>query len=295
MFADVYAHERENTGRFQVNDKAILLSGGHTIMEILSIAIVMMSFMLIAASALATDAEQEKDALPELSEGQKWQLVWHDEFDGTEIDTSKWDSPEYERRGHLWRPANAYLDGKGQLVMETSQVGDRYASPCLRTRKKFEKKFGFFITRCKLPKEQGHWSAFWMMNDSVGKVGNEGRDGTEIDIMEWPWRDGSVGHALHWDGYGEHHKSASHKSKSTKLLDGEFHTFALWWSSEQYVFYVDGEEVWRTDAGGVCQAPVYIKLSVEIGDWAGDIRKAKLPDYFVVDYMRVYDAMNVEK
>lgn len=269
-------------------------------MELLSIMIVMMSLMLFTASALAvsnrsTEAEQGKDPLPQLPEAKRWQLVWFDEFDGTEIDTSKWESPEYERRGHLWRAANAYLDGKGHLVMETSQVGERYASPCLRTRKKYEKKFGFFIARCKLPKEQGHWSAFWLFDDSVGKVGDEGRDGTEIDIMEWPWRDGSVGHALHWDGYGEHHKSASHKSMKPQLLDGEFHTFALWWSPEEYVFYVDGEEVWRTDAGGVCQVPLYIKLTVEIGDWAGDIRKAELPDQFVVDHVRVYDVVDVEK
>ena len=27
----------------------------------------------------------------------------------------------------------------------------------------------------------------------------------------------------------------------------------------------------------------------EIGNWAGDIRKAKVPDQFLVDYVRVYD------
>lgn len=260
----------------------------------------MISSVLISTVAFAADGEpadnqQQRDVLPQLPEGKKWQLTWHDEFDGEEIDAAKWEIPEYERRGHLWRAANAYLDGKGSLVMETSRVEERYASPCLRTRGKFEKKFGFFVARCKLPKEQGHWSAFWLYNNSVGKVGDEGRDGTEIDIMEWPWRDGSVCHALHWDGYGEHHKSASHKSKMTQLLDGEFHDFALWWDPEEYVFYVDGQEVWRTDAGGVCQVPLYLKLSVEIGDWAGDIREAKLPDYFVVDYVRVYDVVDNEK
>ena len=30
-------------------------------------------------------------------------------------------------------------------------------------------------------------------------------------------------------------------------------------------------------------------LSDEIGSWAGDITKAKLPDQFLVDYVRVYD------
>ena len=40
---------------------------------------------------------------------------------------------------------------------------------------------------------------------------------------------------------------------------------------------------------GVCQVPEYLKLSDEIGDWAGDIKQAELPDEFLVDYVRVYD------
>ena len=34
------------------------------------------------------------------------------------------------------------------------------------------------------------------------------------------------------------------------------------------------------------------KLSDEIGDWGGDITKAKLPDKFLVDYVRVYDLVD---
>ena len=70
-----------------------------------------------------------------------------------------------------------------------------------------------------------------------------------------------------------------------------FHTFSLWWKPDEYVFYVDGKETWRTNAGGVCQVPLYIKLSDEIGSWGGKISEAKLPDRFVVDYVRVYDVV----
>ena len=140
----------------------------------------------------------------------------------------------------------------------------------------------------KFQKEQGHWTAFWMYTPSVGKIGNGGRDGTEIDIMEKPSLDDEMNHALHWDGYGKEHQSKAHKFKVPGIMEG-YHDFALWWTPEGYVFYVDGKETWRTDAGGVCQVPVYIKLSDEIGKWAGDIKKAKLPDHFLVDYVRVYD------
>lgn len=251
----------------------------------------------IASALVCSSAGQQKQGTAQdfsaaaPAPGQAWKLVWQDEFDGAEIDNTKWERPSYERRGHLWRAENAYLDQKGHLVMETSQVGDRYASPCLRTLGRYEKKYGLFVARCKLPKTEGHWSAFWLYNHSVGRVGDEGRDGTEIDIMEWPYRDGRLQHALHWDGYGKEHKSKGHVSTHRNLLDGNFHTFALAWSPEEYVFYVDNAEVWRTQEGGVCQVPLYIKLSVEIGDWAGDITRAKLPDFFIVDYVRVYDAV----
>ena len=52
--------------------------------------------------------------------------------------------------------------------------------------------------------------------------------------------------------------------------------------------------MWRTDAGGVSQVPGYIKLSDEIGNWAGDIKKAELPGKFPVDYVRVNDLVKEE-
>ena len=60
------------------------------------------------------------------------------------------------------------------------------------------------------------------------------------------------------------------------------------------MFYVDDKETWRTRAGGVSQVPQFIKLTEEIGKWGGDIKKAKLPDTFVVDYVRVYDEVGQE-
>ncbi len=67
-------------------------------------------------------------------------------------------------------------------------------------------------------------------------------------------------------------------------------TFGLLWLPTEYVFYVDGQETWRTSAGGVAQVPEYILLTEEIGQWGGEIRKAVLPDYFEADYVRVYEA-----
>ncbi|MBP8910337.1 MAG: alpha-L-fucosidase [Phycisphaerae bacterium] len=234
----------------------------------------------------------DKEFLPQPSDGKVWKLVWSDEFEGSQVDASKWDvMGDWKRRDGFWVKEDSYLDGQGNLILRTKQHGDRYTCGAVRTRGKFEHRYGYWVCRCKFPQEQGHWPAFWLHCDSVNQIGDAGRDGTEIDIMEKPWREDRLTQNLHWDGYGKEHRSDGVKFDFPGVSEG-FHTFGLHWTPEEYVFYVDGKETWRTRAGGVSQVPQYIKLTEEIGEWGGDIRKANLPDYFVVDYVRVYDEVD---
>jgi beta-glucanase (GH16 family) len=242
-----------------------------------------------AHQTLGQEANPVKDSLPPAPAGKAWKLAWHDEFDGTTLDATKWEfPPEGQRKGGYWMKKPVSLDGKGHLAIKVIREDDRFLDGCVRTKGKFEHAFGYYVARIELQKQPGHWSAFWLMGDTVGKVGDDGRDGTEIDIMEKPWLDDRVTHNLHWDGYGKDHKTAGTTVEVPGVMQG-FHTFSLLWMPNEYVFYVDGRETWRTHAGGVCQAPLFIKLSDEVGPWAGDIRKAQLPDQFLVDYVRVYD------
>jgi beta-glucanase (GH16 family) len=236
-------------------------------------------------------ADATLDGLPPAPAGKEWRLAWQDEFAGSQIDAAKWEIlGDWKRRDGFWVKDDSYLDGQGNLILRTRKDGDRFTSGAIRTKGRFEHAFGYYVVRCKLPKQPGHWPAFWLMSDGVGRVGNEGRDGTEIDVVEVPWRDGTITMNLHWDGYGKEHKSAGHKVRLPELVDG-FHTFGLLWTPEEYAFYADGKETWRSAAGGVSQVPEYLKLTEEIGDWAGDVKRATLPDEFVVDYVRVYDAV----
>ncbi len=255
--------------------------------------IVTLSPIVILAATAGAAPVSPPDALPPAPKGQEWKLVWHDEFDGTTLDATKWDVPEYKRRDAWWSRKAVDLDGKGNLAIKTLHEGGKYYNACVRTKKKYEKAFGYFVARIRLQRSAGHWTAFWMYNNGVGKIGNGGRDGTEVDIMEKPWMDDRVQHTLHWDGYGKDHKSKGNVAKVPGVMKG-FHTFGLLWTPDEYVFYVDGKETWRTDAGGVCQVPLYIKLSDEakFKGWAGDVRKANLPDEFLTDYVRVYDLVD---
>jgi len=220
-------------------------------------------------------------------------MVWYDEFEGSTLNEGKWERMNCPRRDAFWAKDDAYLDGKGCLVLRTQKDGDRFTSGAVRTKGKFEHRYGYWECRCQFPKQQGHWPAFWLMPVTGlpdGEVG--GAAGTEIDIMEKAYQTDKMNHALHWNGYGTHHKSAVQEMEGLGLNEG-FHTFGLWWTPKEYVFYVDGTETWRTKAGGASHAFSYAKLTEEIGPWAGKITEAALPDYFTVDYVRVYDTVSV--
>jgi len=227
--------------------------------------------------------------LPPAPTGKAWQLVWHDEFDGAEVDTSKWGfRPEGPRRDGWWAKSAVALDGNGHLAISARREEGKYLSGCIVTTGKVEHAFGYYETRVQFQKQPGHWSAFWLQCDGTGRVGDEGRDGTEIDVWEKPTLDDRIEHNLHWDGYGTAHKHAGQKTTVPGLSRG-WHTIGMWWKPDEYVFFVDGKETWRTRAGGVSQVPEYMMLSNEVGSWAGDISRAKLPDAFLVDYVRVFD------
>jgi hypothetical protein len=55
-------------------------------------------------------------------------------------------------------------------------------------------------------------------------------------------------------------------------------------------------EVWRTSSRGVTKVPAYVKITGELSTidwaiseyWASDPESAEYPDYFIIDYVRVY-------
>src|SRR5512138_2435528 len=165
-----------------------------------SLLLVLLGFA--ACPRASAQTESSKEFLPPLPAGKEWKLVWHDEFDGDKLDESKWNRlGDSKRRDGYWIKEDAYLSGKGTLVLRTKKDGERFTCGAVNTQGKFEHAFGYYVARCKMPRQPGHWPAFWMMCDGVNKVGNDGRDGTEIDIVEFPWRDGRTTMNLHWDGY----------------------------------------------------------------------------------------------
>jgi len=223
---------------------------------------------------------------------ENWVLTFEDTFEGKTLDTTKWKlCPEQKRAdaGGYWSDSMTALDGEGHLVLSAAISDDGVpVSGAIETKGLFEQAGGYFECRLKFQRTTGFWGAFWLTCEGVRNVTGSAVDGAELDIIEsgeYP-RNG-VNHAIHWDGYGEHHKSDVKILTAPELYEG-FHTYALEWTKDDYIFYIDGRETWRTRKPGICRVPVYLRLTCEFGTWAGSIKKEELPDCMVVDYVRVY-------
>lgn len=248
--------------------------------------------LLLVAAAVCQQGGQLGGNLPQPPAGKAWQMVWHDEFDGAKLDETKWETPpDGPRHQGWWMRKAVSLDGNGHLVIQTSREGDKIINGCVRTKGKFAHAFGYYVARVKLPHEQGHWSAFWLF-EGVHVEGSNWYNGAEIDIYEKFWPNDEVKHTLYWAPASDHKLKEWSKIATVPGIRDGWHTFALWWQPDAYVYYIDGQESWRINPGGISQAPMYLKLSDETATWCKDISKARLPDEFVVDYVRVYDLVD---
>ena len=216
-------------------------------------------------------------------------LVWSDEFDGDELDAQKWRPRRLGRRRDAINVTDTIaVDGQGHLVLTTRRNGDVYETAMMGTDETFLTTYGYFECRAKLQTQVGHWSAFWIQSPAIDKdFDNTEVTGTEIDVYEYLTNFGDdVVHNLHWNGYAERHKTIGGRATVPGLSQG-WHTFGVLWTEEGYIFYVDGQETWRTNQA-ISKQPQYMILSLEVGPWAGDIAEATLPDHLYVDYVRVY-------
>ena len=263
-----------------------------------------------------------------LPAGKKWKLVWHDEFDGTELDRTKWDFRLHllQQRHNTFTDEGAVLDGKGNLLLTLIEKDGQFYSPHLQTgsnfmdrpgkifyeadqkakkekmfwpvaklqEPKFMHKYGYYEIRCKLQTQPGWWSAFWLQSPIIGASLNPEECGVEVDIMESFAPNGIVSHNNHWGGYGDDHQHVGSGERKLEETPDGFHVFGLDWSENGYVYYIDGKESWRVE-GPVSRHEQFILVSTECMGYRNSdqpdekLKKAVLPDYFIVDYVRVYD------
>lgn len=248
-----------------------------------------------------------------------YELVFEDGFDGNEINEDNWSAhmgtdTTKQRHGGYWNSSLAEVEN-GALHIYTKYLengvndGDPagWYSAAFDTRGKFEQECGYFEVRAICPEGAGQWAAYWLLGDGMSNIDDSGEDGAEIDILESAfyhkslWKN-RISHCIHYDGYDSDHKSTIARQY---LVEGdpynEFNTYGLEWTEDEYIFYINGVESYRTSYGGTPKVAQYMLLSVEVGgvggepglSWAGpsfdENQDKDFVSDFIVDYVKVYE------
>ncbi len=256
-----------------------------------------------------------------------WTVTFEDNFSGATLDRTRWVIPD-KKQGESqdihpmeidglkswWgtdtvnSSKNAFVEN-GLLKIKCEKTADlkedplglkkyKYATSVVRTFGKFSQKYGYFESRMKVPTVLGMWPAFWMMPDRGEKAGiwwkrqSTSDGGMEFDIMEYLGRYGAFRYniAMHWDGYKKNHKHTGTENIYFSPDPDGFVTSGLLWEPGKATFYCNGRVVGVWEDQRVSNVPSFLMYTMPAGGWGtnGIVDDHKLPAYFEIDYVRVW-------
>jgi beta-glucanase (GH16 family) len=243
-----------------------------------------------------------------------YELIWSDEFDGTEIDGSKWSYDlgdgcdlgicgwgNNELEYYTDRPENAYLEN-GNLVIKARKELPlylnqyQYTSSRLVTKNKGDFRYGRVDVKARLPIGQGLWPAIWMLPTDEA-YGGWPRSG-EIDLMEniGSEPDRIFGTIHYGHDYWRFTSEGITKEEGPNFTE-DFHVYTLLWNEDCLMMMVDGEKyagpysrsttlptTWPFDQN------FHLLLNVAVGgNLPGNPTPAtQFPQTMEVDYVRVF-------
>jgi beta-glucanase (GH16 family) len=246
-----------------------------------------------------------------ISAQNKFELLWQENFDSAKIDYSRWRNDYRWGRSIVNNPEQEYYtDGKnfdlndGFLTItahkeninarvDSSKQDDallsdtlanlrafNYTSGLLCSRQKFM--FGKFEMRCRLPRGNGTWPAFWLFGGPCG----------EIDIFERPWQfHYSITNNIQYDSAGHHCGDFRFTELDTRnTFSKEFHTYAVEWTPDSVSWLIDGIVVRVAEHRYKnCEMELIVNLAISDDDFWGTppIRK-RWKANFTIDYIKVW-------
>ena len=243
-------------------------------------------------------------------------LIWSDEFDGTELNEEFWNiqtgtgSSEGligwgNNELQYYSPENLKVTN-GELIISAkneSYRGSAYTSARINTKNKVDLLYGRIEARIKLPEGQGLWPAFWML-PTDNEYGIWAASG-EIDIVEMVGNEPHRVHGtIHFGGSWPENMRRGHPFQlddKSKLSD-DYHIYALEWTPEGLSWFVDEKKYsfvpsdeWITlsdedDPDAPFDKRFHILLNLAVGgNWPGSPDEmTEFPAEMRVDYVRVY-------
>lgn len=254
-----------------------------------------------------------------------WKLVWHDEFDGKGLPSSKkWSyetgfvrnkEEQYYTRNRLENarqengcliiegrkesfPNSAYSSKASREDWQHSRKEAAYTSAALHTLGKAEWLYGKVEVRAKLPKGLGSWPAIWMMGGNIKSTGWPVCG--ELDIMEFvSGTPQTIYGTTHWNKLPgtKEHSSKGFETTSASLTDS-FHLYGIEWDENHISYFFDGKpygtfelnQANQPDESNPFRKPLYLILNLALGgSWGGKVGDDFFPRQYVIDYVRVYE------
>lgn len=237
-----------------------------------------------------------------------YRLVFSDEFNGSSVDGSKWNTryrwgPNWiinnERQYYVDRLANPdfghsplSFDGSNMVIsairtpdhLRSSANSQPWLSGAMTTYNKFRMRYGYVEMRAQLPRGQGLWPAFWLLHQ------NDNERRPEIDVVEMLGRDPNVVYQTyhHFENYNLR-STPSYQARGADYSSG-FHTYGMRWEPGRVIWYVDGRETNRYENGNVSSEDMYLLLNLAVGgQWSGEPNdNTPSPSQFKIDYVRAY-------
>ena len=242
-------------------------------------------------------------------------IKFQDEFNGSAVDSSKWDqcktitnqcAPLENTNSLAWYKAdNAQVSGGTLKMLMTKETKTicfgcglagwqpitrtyGYASVFMQTNLHFTTQYGFVEIRSKMPQSSsGPWPAYLMLPyvPPTGVV----KWPPELDILEYYGYQPLLSwHTLHFTSPNAFNDSDGHQYQHPSPLREAFHNYAVNWTPQEIIWYVDGMETHRTARYTVADT-MYLILNVEVGGLAGTPVDAQLPDTTEVDFVHIFD------
>lgn len=238
-------------------------------------------------------------SIPSFMQIPGYTLAWNDEFNGTQVNTSKWfvvnsqGGPQQQgccldyTYDSLISPNQVQIhDGMLTITTERSTSGGpAYKTGAITTETRsdqptFTFTYGRIDIRAKLPTGRGIWPAMWLVTSPATT-----QVSYEIDMMEMLGQDPhTLYQVVHHDGAREY------CSEQGPDYSQAFHVYSLDWEPGKLVWSIDGQTVCAVTKY-VPNQPMYLILNTAIsgGEWGEPINSATLlPQTFDIDYVRIY-------
>ena len=252
--------------------------------------ILLLSSCVGAAGDVLGDAappELDRKRHPVSNNNNDWQLKFNDEFDGTDLDLTRfspckfnWDSCEYDRTRNLFRGDSTHIKlNNGSLDVIASCQGDQLLGGHVSTFQKMSHTYGYFETRVRLDRDIDGDFAVWTTADSPSK-----KWPPEFDVCEFGNRDGTTNQGS-WKDPGKVDETVIFNIEKT-----QWHTYGYDWRPGKVTFYVDGEVKLQISSPDIPTIPMMIIATYEDfkETWDGTVNCSDLPAAMHIDYMRLW-------